>query len=148
MPEPETVYDATLLQLQSVNSVTTQELSLEDFSKPEVVAMLIERQKFTLTELKATQGNLIKTQADLELSKTEISNLKVKLAKSDQRRTNLWLEIPVSFLSGFAINMLTTNFSNGVGWFLLVLSLVMLLFLRFPKVLESLNGNDKESDED
>ena len=46
----------------------------------------------------------------------------------------IWLEIPISIASGFAINMLTNEPTNGVGWFLLIISLILLVLLRFSDI--------------
>jgi hypothetical protein len=40
--------------------------------------------------------------------------------------------------------MLSAKPSDGLGWALFIIGIVMLLFLRFPQIYESLKKNKKE----
>ena len=140
MAKTETVYDSTDIQLRSLGDMVTAKLTPDNLAKPEIVQLIIERHMITLTDLKNVKSEVTELRGSVKQLTEERESLRIDLAKSEQRQSILWLEIPVGFLSGFAINMLTTNFASGLGWALLVVSLVMLLFLRFPQLQASRKG--------
>jgi hypothetical protein len=142
MSKSETVYDSTDMQLQSLVDMTSGKLTTKDLAKQETVQILITNHAITLTELKSSKAELIELKNAHEKLKDDNSNLRINAAKLEQRQSNLWLEIPISILSGFAINILTNNFSSGLGWTLLVLSLVILIFIRIPYLKNSLQKGE------
>ncbi|MET0648637.1 MAG: hypothetical protein ABW208_18655 [Pyrinomonadaceae bacterium] len=135
MNTPETVYDATEIQLKQLGEVLTDSLTLDDLASPEKVQLLLQRELVHLTEIKAFKGELAALRGANTSLIEERENLRIQLAKVGQREALSWIEIPISILSGFAINMLTSDFKNGLGWVLLLLSLLMLLFLRLPQII-------------
>jgi hypothetical protein len=118
------------LELEIFGSLSSGNLDVNDLAKPEVVRFLIHNQRISLTKLKQSEKQIDKLQKQNSELIENRENLRIQLAKRQEWDKATWLEIPISILSGFAINMLATNSSNGVGWFLLVISLVMLIFLR------------------
>jgi hypothetical protein len=123
----ETVYDSTEIQLQALKESITKRLKPEDLTRPEVVQLILEREIVTLTELKTYKDDNMGLLEQRE-------NLRIELAKSEQREVITWIEVPISFLGGFAINLLTDNLRSGLGWILLVLSISILLILRLPHI--------------
>ena len=109
MSEPETVYDSTEMQLKTLNQVVKESLRLEELATPPIVQIILERELVLLTELKTLKNKINEVQdANLNLI-SERENLRIGLAKSEQRESISWIEIPIGILSGFAINMLSNN---------------------------------------
>lgn len=129
----ETVYDPTELQLRALNEVATRKLNPTDFATPELVQLLLEKHYLSLAELKISKDELLKLRAENDNLRRERENLRIDLVKSQQRESVLWLEIPLGILSGFAINLLTSDPKNATGWVLLILCTIMLLYLRAPQ---------------
>lgn len=139
MSKTETVYDSTDYQMESLSNLRGGDLTIKDISKPETVSILIERHFVTLTELKSVKSEVIDLKSQVNILREERTNLKVDLARSGERETILWLEIPLSFLGGFAINLITGKEPESIkiGWFLLIVSLLMLVFLRLAPIIKS-----------
>ncbi|HEU0143162.1 MAG TPA: hypothetical protein VFQ47_00095 [Nitrososphaera sp.] len=147
MEKTEIVYDSTDIQLRSLGDMVAGKLTLDDLAKPEVVQIILERHMITLTDLKNIKGEVGELRDTVKHLTEDREKLRIDLAKAEQRQTILWLEIPISFLSGFAINMLTTNPAIGIGWALLIISLIMLVFLRIPQLLESIRKENKNGEQ-
>lgn len=96
--------------------------------------ILIQMRRDLSSELRAVKSDLIQAHSENTELREARETLLVENAKLQERMKTSWLEIPVSVLSGFAINLLATNVQDGLGWFLLVLSLVMLAFLRGSQI--------------
>jgi len=128
----DTVYDdSTDMQLRSLSDFAAgPPLTLRDLAKPETVQLMITQQMITLTELRSVKGEAGNLRNDIKQLTDERENLRIDLAKSKERRSILWLEVPMSVLIGFATKMLTMNPADGVGWVMLIVSLVMLVLLR------------------
>lgn len=135
MGEPETVYDPTDIQIKNLLEYQAN-LNIKELATPEMVQMILQREFITLAELKTIKSNMNQMTVGNNALREEKEELRIELAKSQQREGITWIEIPVSILSGFSINMLTDNFSNGTGWFLLIVSLFILFILR----LDALSG--------
>jgi hypothetical protein len=129
MSQPDTVYD-TDYQLRALTDMASAKLTLADFAKPEIAQLMIERHLFTLTDLKSVKGEVTGLREAVQKLGEEREQLRISLAEAKQRQSFLWLEIPLGVFSGFAINMLTKDFSDGFGWVVLIISLIMLSFLR------------------
>jgi hypothetical protein len=85
-------------------------------------------QRVTLAQLKSSQGNEMRLQLEKGELQKDREDLRIGVAKLQSGARATLLEIPISVLSGFAINMLSTNPKDGVGWFMFIISLVMLSF--------------------
>jgi hypothetical protein len=118
------------MQLRELTELRGEKLKPSDLATPQVVQLLLAQQMRSLADLKAARAETVDLREGLQQITNDHTQLKVKLAKSTERQKVLVLEIPIGFLSGFAINMLTTSkFVDPVGWVLLILSIVMLLML-------------------
>jgi hypothetical protein len=118
------------LELEIFGSFSSGNMDLKDLAKPEVVRFLVHNQRISLAKLKQSEKQIDSLQKQNSELIEHRENLRIQLAKRQEWDKATWLEIPISILSGFAINMLATNSSNGTGWLLLVMSLLMLIFLR------------------
>jgi hypothetical protein len=144
----ETVYDPTEVQLKTLDSLGLESLKLTDLAKPQVVQLLIQQQLVLLTEVKAHKNDLTKLRDDNMKLRDDREEIRIKLAQSHEHENLSWIEIPISFLGGFAINILATDPKNGLGWTLLILSLCMLVFLRISNiasVVEKVTRKDKSN---
>ena len=120
-------------------------LTPNDLAKPETVQLLLIQQAVTLTELKTHKADNGRLQDNIGQLIVEREQLRIDLAKAKERRSILWLEVPMSILIGFATKMLTVNPLDGVGWVLLLIGLVMLLMVRKPF---HKNGSDRTEEHD
>jgi hypothetical protein len=123
--------DPTEAQLESIGKMGFDDLSAEDLATPELVKFLLLNQRNLLLQYKEASKEIekLKEQKDglLEIKET----LNVDLAKKEAYKEIAWLEILISVVSGFAINMLVIDTSDGTGWIMLILSISMLLITRF-----------------
>lgn len=147
MNEDKTViYDPNPLdiELEIFGSFSSGNMDINDLAKPEVVRLLIHNQRISLIKLKQSEKQIDNFQKQNSELMENRENLRIQLAKRQEWEKATWLEIPISILSGFAINMLATNSSNGTGWFLLIISLIMLIFLRGVNLKNKSKDNSKE----
>src|ERR1051326_256962 len=137
----ETVYDSTEMQLRDLTDLTGEKLTTADLATPQIVQLLLAQQMRSLADLKAAKAEATELRQSITQVTNENTQLRVDLAASTERRKVLLLEIPIGFLSGFAINMLTASkFTDPVGWILLMLSVVMLFMLiNVSRIRESLS---------
>lgn len=123
--------DPTEAQLESIGKMGFDDLSAEDLATPELVKFLLLNQRNLLLQYKEASKEIEKLKEQkgglLEIKET----LNVDLAKKEAYKEIAWLEILISVVSGFAINMLVIDTSDGTGWIMLILSVSMLLITRF-----------------
>ncbi|MEJ7846531.1 MAG: hypothetical protein WKF92_00405 [Pyrinomonadaceae bacterium] len=141
----ETLYDSAEQRSLTIAGFTTGSLSVEDLANPADVTMLIQGHQVTITDLqssKAESALLRSTVATLTETNTE---LRVRVALAEQRQQILWIEIPVSFLMGIAANLLTQTPPNMLGWIIIIVCVLILLFLRVNDLVrvarKTLKGN-------
>lgn len=138
-PQSQTVYpaDSTEAQLQSIDDLLAfTHRSLEDLAKPEMVGILLERHRMTLLDLKNARTEIESLKELVEGQRGAKDDLAIQLARSTERNTILWLEIPLSIFSGYAINLLTTPNPPVIAWVILVICLLGLLYIRYPSIIE------------
>lgn len=127
-----TVYDPAPMdmQIRAWDKISVEDLEASDLSSPQIVQILIHEQRVALTQLKASQIEVANLRGDSSKLKDEREYLRIQIATLESQVNATWLEIPISILSGFAINLLSSDAQNGLGWFLLILSVLMLVYLR------------------
>lgn len=130
--------DPTDMQMTAWEQINVEKLQATDLCSPEAVQLLIHMQRVTLAQLKTSKAAETRFASEKDQLQIDRENLRVEVAKLQNGVRTTWLEIPISILSGFAINMLSTNIKNGIGWFVLILSLLMLVFLRGDQAKSSL----------
>lgn len=128
--------DAEMRLLEKLGS---EGVNIEDLSNPAVAQFLIHNYKVNLIELKQAQGANEYLQNDNSALRNEREELRIKVAILESRMNSNWLEIPVSIISGFSINLLTNNPGDEMGWVLLIISLIILLFIRGEDLLNTVN---------
>lgn len=126
-------------QMRLLEKLGSEGVNTEDLSHPAVTQFLIQNYRAHLTELKLAKDANESLQNDNNALRTEREELRIKVAILESRINTNWLEIPVSILSGFSINLLTNNPGDGMGWFLLIISLIILLFIRGEDLLNAVN---------
>lgn len=122
--------DPTDIQITAWEQINLEKLHPSDLCSPEAVQLLIHIQRVTLAQLKSSKGSEARLALEKSQLQEEREDLRVEVARVQSRAHIGWLEIPISVLTGFAINMLSANPKDGVGWFMLIMGLVMLVFLR------------------
>ena len=136
------VYDPNPMDMQmhALDSIGLDDLQLSDISDPNTVKLFVFNQRVTLAQLKASEARAAGLLGEGMKLRQDREDLRVEIARLQEQVKTSWLEIPISVGSGFAINMLTNNIRDGFGWFLLVISLTMLVFLRGIDILKALTG--------
>lgn len=129
--------DPTDMQMRALDGLGLDDLQLSDISNPDVVKLLVSNQRVTLVQLKACQAKADGVLSENTKLRQNREDLRVDIARLQERVKTSWLEIPISVASGFAINMLTDDIKDGIGWFLLIITLVMLVFLRGTDILKA-----------
>lgn len=147
MSETERVYDSIDLQLMALRETSDKNLNPADLATPEMVHFILQREVVHLTELKAQKTEIADLRNANSRLKGDRESLRIAVAQSGERETFSWIEIPVSILSGFAINKLTSDPKDGFGWVLLIMTIIILLFLRLPQ-LRQLRTLAKKEDEE
>ena len=134
--KPSTVYDPTGVQLEYLDKLLeAEQTSVDDLAQsPAAIKLLLRQQNAYLYQLKAYEGKIGELRSANSLLQREREELRVELARLQERHAGSLIEIPISIVSGFAINMLTDNIASGEGWLLLVLSLGLLLFVRRTQI--------------
>lgn len=131
MSKVETVYDSTEIQLMAIErALEKKNLKLADLTTPEHVHLILEREKVHLTQLKENRAEITELRNAVTRLRRQREELRIDLAKSGQRERYSWIEIPLGMVSGFAINILTSDPKSTLGWFLLLISLLIITFLR------------------
>lgn len=137
MSENESItYDPYEIQQREIEKMLGAEaLSIADLAKkPEAVQLLLRQQSIQLYELRAYKAELAEMQRTSARLREEREELRIELAGFKERHNASLIEIPISIVSGFAINMLTSNLGSPQGWLLLLLTLTLLAFLRRSQI--------------
>lgn len=146
MDKKNIVYDPTDIQIDSFEKISVTDMDLEEMTNPQVVKMVLHQHLLSLHQLKATKRDLREKQLELETLKTDREDLRVALAGLNQNVYIDMASIFISFLGGFAINLLTADWSNGLGWVIFLLCIVILFFFKYSIVSKSIftNSNNQE----
>ena len=131
-------YDPTDIQIDSFKKISITDMDLEELSDPHVVKMLLHQHLLNLHQLKATKKDLSEKQIELNTLKKDREDLRIELAGLNQSVGVDMASIFISFLGGFAINLLTTDWSNGLGWVIFSLCLAILFFFKYPLISTSI----------
>jgi hypothetical protein len=117
----ENVYDPLDYQMREVNKILGDtEVTVESLSKrPEAIQLLLGRYNALLIEQKGIKS-------DYKEINTKRENLRVDNARLREKSTLTIIEIPISLLGGFALNRLATNISDSLGWFGLIITVMLL----------------------
>jgi len=132
------VYDPTDIQIDSIETISFDIFDIEELSNPHVVKMLLYQHFLNLHQLKATKKELSEKHIEINQLKKELESLRIKLAGLNQNVGVDMASIFISFLGGFAINLLTTDWSNGLGWVIFSLCLAILFFFKYPLISTSI----------
>lgn len=136
--------DPTDLQMRILETVGGDNLTASDLANPQVVQILVNNQRVSLTQLKAAQAETEQLRVEIDQLRIDRENLRIRIATIESHSNAAWLEIPISILSGFAINMLTSDVKDGLGWFLLIISMLMLIYLRGKHLMDSITKQNSE----
>jgi len=139
--DPSPSVDPTEAQLKSIGQMGI-DLDAGDLASPEMTKFLLQNHRTSLLQYREAKKEVEKLREEKDDLVSLRESLNVKLARKEAYEEITWLEIPVSILSGFAINMLVTDIKDGFGWLLIVLSIVMLFLVR----LRSIEGGNNVKD--
>ena len=134
MSPEDTTFDPTAVQLEAVGRLTGGDLELEELCNTTAVRLLLEQRLVNLVQMKSYENEL----AELRRENRELidsrNDLRVEVATSHERDVVSWIEIPVSAMLGFGANLILANNRDYVGWVLLVVTVIILLLLRWSYV--------------
>jgi hypothetical protein len=124
--------DPTDAQIQDLDKLLRdEELSVADLVKrPEAIQLLLRQNNIQLIEQKSIKVELAELKSVNEGLREDREQLRIDVAILKERDTVTLMEIPISIVSGFAINLIVADYSSSIGWLLLLLSLSLLLFIR------------------
>ncbi len=143
MDKKNIVYDPTDIQIDSYGKSSFMDMDVEELSNPKSVKLLLYQHFLNLHELKATKSDLAKNKLENDLLKNEREELKIKLAGFNHSVGVDIASIFISFLGGFAVNLLTNDWSNGLGWVIFVLCVSILFFFKYPLMSSSFMESNK-----
>ncbi len=144
---PQTVYpsDPTERQLQSIDELLgLTSHSLDDYAKPEMAAILLDRHRLTLVELMTAKARNHDLETSVNQLRTALDRRTIDLAIATERNSNLWMEIPIGILSGFAINLLTGEHPPIFAWVVLIICVVVLIYIRYSSIVSLLQKSSRE----
>lgn len=130
-PQPQS-YDPTEMQFHAWDAVGLQALTEADLARPEAVKLLLTFHRLTAAHLMASEKKCAAVASDNRTLRSQRETLRINNARLESQSHYTWVEIPISILTGFAVNILTRDYHDGLGWALLVTNIAILLFLRFP----------------
>jgi len=117
-------------ELRMLEAMGADGLQASDLCNPAAVKLLIQLSALSATRLKASQKREAGVTEENKRLAAEKEQLRVDLAGLSGRRAFGVVEIPVSILTGFAINTLTVEPANAQGWIMLVAGVAILLMGR------------------
>jgi hypothetical protein len=142
MDKKNIIYDPTDIQIDSFEKININDMDLEEMSNPHAVKMLLYQHVLNLHQLKVTKNELSEKQIELDMLKEDRENLRIELAGLNQNVSVDMASIFISFLGGFAINLLTTNWSDGLGWVIFLLCIAILFIFKYPLISKSIHKNN------
>ncbi len=134
MEKEDIVFDPTDLQLNSYGKVGLEDIDVAEMTNEQSVKMLLYQHVLNLHELKSAKRDLADCKKQIEILKETREELRIRLASTGNSIGIDIASIFISFLGGFAINMLTSNWSSGIGWVIFLLCLTIILSFKLPYV--------------
>jgi hypothetical protein len=123
-------YDPTDMRIASVAKFGLNDIDITEITNESSVRLILDQHLGNLYDLKATKEDLVKSKGELSSLRLERESLRVQLAESASSAGVDLASILVSLLGGFAINMLTTDRSNALGWVILILCVAIILVFK------------------
>ena len=143
----EITFDPTDRQLETIGNLDKGDVSIDDLCNPAVVRLLIDQQSANLYEIKALKQESTILRNKFDSLRNAKEELRVRYAESKSDPGVEISAIVTSFIGGFAINKLSADTSDGLGWFLLLLSLVILGLLKYEIIKSVLQPRRYKDDE-
>jgi hypothetical protein len=119
------VFDPRAAELQQLRDLGVGSIQ-PDFSNPQVSRFLVQQLTVRILEIQELRHDLTLSREEGEVLKTTRESLRVKLAKAEIS----WIEIPAGILTGFAVNTLTTDHGDPLGWVMLGVGLAIVILTR------------------
>lgn len=126
--------DPTEMQLGVFQGIGTDDIEPSDLCNPEAVKFLVFQQRLAVVQARSTQKRLDEVSDDNRQLRQQREDLRIELARRSGRANLTWIEIPLAVLMGFSINILANDHKNGLGWWLLVISVAMLCMVRSSEI--------------
>jgi hypothetical protein len=107
------------------------DLQPEDLANPATIRVLIHSHRLTAAHLRQAELERDGLKAEVKRLASEKEQLLVQAADLHRTSAFAWVEILVSGLVGFGINIITSDPKVAFGWVAFVLGVVILLLMRF-----------------
>jgi hypothetical protein len=144
MTKEDIVFDPTDLQIDSYGKVGLGDIDVAEMINKQSVKMLIYQLVLNLHELKSTKKELLECRKQIDKLRENREDLRIKLASAVAGIGADIASVFVSFLGGFSINMLTANWSDGLGWAIFIMCISIVFSFKYPSF--SSRIKDKNTD--
>jgi len=138
MPEEQRAFDPSdpiALQMDGLRGIDTNSLKAFDLATPVAAVLLVRAEHVALARLKKAETEVGALRGELSQLGASKENLRVDLARVQTKGSLVLLEIPLGFLGGFAVNLLTAApQDHALGAALLGMALLMLGILRASEI--------------
>ena len=138
-------YDPTDYQLDSFEKFSVNDMEISDLTNEASVKMLVHQNFVNLHELKATKRELQKARSAVESLRDKYEDLQVDIATSKSDAGVDIASILMSLLGGFAINLLTTDWSSSLGWVIFIICIATVITFKASAILSLLKKNNSNS---
>lgn len=137
-------YDPTDYQLDSYGKFGLSDMDISEMANEQSVKMLLHQSFVNLHELKATKNELIISRKQVESLQGKRENLRVSLAKAKADAGVDIASILMSLLGGFAINLLTTDWSDSLGWVIFIICIATVITFKASSIFSIFSKNKSD----
>lgn len=134
MEKEDIIFDPTDIQIDSYGKFNLGDLDVEEMTNEQSVKMLLYQHVLSLHELKSAKKELAEFKNKVEDLKDDREKLRIQLASAVTGAGTDIASVFVSFLGGFAINMLTSDWSSGMGWVIFIMCITIIFFFKYPSL--------------
>lgn len=110
-------------------------LTPEELATPEIIQIFLVQQREAISRQKQLEEKLDIREKKIEELAKENESLKIKVAQTHGQDKFSWIEVPISWLGGYAINLLTDGTETILGMVIIGICLLILLFLRGSQII-------------
>lgn len=141
-------YDPTDYQIDSYGKYDMADMDISEMANEQSVKMLLQQNFVNLHDLKATKTELVNAKGRVDELQSVRENLRVQLATSNLNAGVDIASIFMSLLGGFAINMITINGKDPLGWVIFIICISTVITFKASSVISLLNSIKSKTEGD